>query len=343
MSTRELFIKNKSEILLRKNLSKHFKLPLHNHSEPKLAKSIFLNLLAKKMDVPEYKLSKMRTRRSVIDLSEVILPYVSFNTPLLKKTLSKFKSLKLDGENLKGSFKHKTVYRGLPLSFALGGIHGAKKGMYKSCKDFVILTCDVRSYYPNLAIRNNWSPHHIPKEAFCEIYESFFEDRKLYPKSNPLNYVYKILLNSTYGLSNEDNSFLKDSLFTMQITCNGQLLLVMLLEDLCEKIPGARPVMINTDGIEMLIPRGYQKMYYDICEKWEKMTLLNLDYDVYDRLIIADVNNYIGIFKGKEIPEEKAKDMIKQIPKPLIKKTKDGKYKHSEVKGKGRFEIDKAL
>jgi hypothetical protein len=343
LSTRELFIKNKSEIILRGNLSKHFKLDLQNASEPKLAKNIFLKLLAERMDVPDYELKKMRTWRKTIDLKEVILPYIKFKTPLLQETLREFKRLKLEGENLKGSFSKLVTYRGLELSFALGGIHGAKKGIYQQDSNFIIKSFDVTSFYPNLAIRNKWAPAHIPKELFCEIYEGFFEDRKLYSKKDPLNYVYKILLNSTYGLSNEDNSFLKDSLFTMRITCNGQLLLVMLLEDLCESIPGARPIMVNTDGGEIIIPKEYEGLYHEICEKWEALTLLQLEYEKYAKLIIPDVNNYIGIYEGKEISKEEAHEKIKEFPKPLIKKTKEGKYKYHGVKCKGRFEVDKPL
>ena len=46
---------------------------------------------------------------------------------------------------------------------------------------------------------------------------------KRFLKSNPKNYVYKIILNSTYGLSNDQNSFLYDPQLTMRITINGQL------------------------------------------------------------------------------------------------------------------------
>lgn len=344
LSTRELFFRNKAEILLRGNLSNHFKIDLTNASEPKLAKNIFLKLLSENLGIPQYELKKMKTFRKVIDLNEVILPYIKFKTTALKATLSKFKRLKLDGENLKGSFKHEVTYRGLDLSFALGGIHGAKKGIYKSDKDFIIKSFDVTSFYPNLSIRNKWAPAHINKESFCEIYESFFEDRKKYSKKDPLNYVYKILLNSTYGLSNEDNSFLKDSMFTMRITCNGQLLLVMLMEDLCEAIPGARPVMVNTDGGEIIIPREYEKLYHEICERWEALTKLELEYETYDKLIIPDVNNYIGIFAGKEITKEEAYHMMKtEFPKPLIKKNSKGQYFLHKTKSKGRFEVDKPL
>lgn len=343
LSTRELFFRNKSEIILRSKLSTHFKLNLYNASEPKLSKEIFGKLLSEKLNIPKKELKKMRTHRSRIDLSEVILPYIQFKTKPLKETLTKFKKLVLDGENLKGSFKHEVTYRGLTLSFALGGIHGAKKGLYKSCKDFIIKSFDVTSFYPNLAIRNKWAPAHLPKELFCEIYEGFFEERKLYSKKDPLNYVYKILLNSTYGLSNEDNSFLKDSMFTMRITCNGQLLLVMLLEDLCESIPGARPVMVNTDGGEIIIPREYESLYHEICNKWEELTKLQLEFETYMKLFIPDVNNYLGIYTAKTISKEDALEKIKEFPKPLIKKTKTGEYNYYGVKGKGRFEVDKPL
>ncbi len=343
LSTRELLTKNVEQIEVRKNLSKHFDIPLQNLSEPKLVKAILSNLLAKDLDIDEFVLRKKQTFRKQINLKEAILPYIEFTTPELKKTLAKFKSLVLDGNNLKGSFKHKVTYRGLEFSFALGGIHGAKRGIYKAEDGMIIKSFDVKSYYPNLCIRNGWSPAHLPADIFCKRYEWFYNERLKYPKSNPLNYLYKIVLNSAFGLSNDDNSFLKDSLLTMKITCNGQLLLVMLMEQLCESIPGARPIMINTDGGEIILPKEYEPLYDEICKKWEEMTNLVLEFEQYEKLIIFDVNNYIGIFKGYEIEYNKAKEMFdSQFPKPLIKQI-DGKVYHYPVKLKGRFEIDKQL
>ena len=62
------------------------------------------------------------------------------------------------------------------------------------------------------------------------MYEGIFEDRKKIPKSDPKNYVFKIILNSTYGLTGDENSFLYDPKMTMDITINGQLSLSMLYE-----------------------------------------------------------------------------------------------------------------
>jgi hypothetical protein len=343
LSTRELLIINIPLIKVREDLSEHFQLELQNLSEPKLVKAILMDLLSKDMGIKQRELKDMQTFRDTIHLKDAILPYISFKTKPLQKTLDTFKGLKLDGENLKGSFKHKVTYRGLEFSFALGGIHGAKRGLYKRGKGMIVKSFDVKSYYPNLCIRNGWSPAHLPADIFGPRYEWFYNERLKYPKSNPLNYLYKIVLNSAFGLSNDKHSFLKDGLLTMQITCNGQLLLVQLMEELCEKIPGARPVMVNTDGGEIVFPEEYEDLYDEICQKWEKLTNLVLEYEHYEKLIIWDVNNYIGIFKGEEIELEKAKELFhSSYPKPLIKKV-DGKWYHYPVKCKGRFDVNKEL
>jgi len=343
LSTRHLFFKNIEQVEIRDQLTEYFGIPLQNLSEPKLVKAILLDLLSKDLDIDEAELKNKQTYRSKINLGEAILPYISFKTKPLVDTLNKFKGLKLDGEKLKGSFKHTVVYRGLEYSFALGGIHGAKRGIYESTDKLMIKSFDVKSYYPNLVIRNNWSPAHLNPEIFCKRYEWFYDERLKYGKKDPLNYLYKIILNAGFGLSNDKNSFLKDSFLTMQITCNGQLLLVMLMESLCEAIPGARPIMVNTDGGEIIFPREYESLYDKICKDWEEQTNLILEYEQYDKLIIWDVNNYIAIFKEYEIDSEKAKAMFEsEYPKPKIKKVGD-KIFHYPIKLKGRFEIDKAL
>ena len=125
--------------------------------------------------------------------------------------------------------------------------------------------------------------------------KNVFDERKKIPKSDPRNYVYKIVLNSTYGLSNEENSFLYDPELTMRITLNGQLSLMMLYEMICERIPNAVPLMQNTDGLETRIPRKYVDEYMEICKEWEDITNLQLEHDTYQKVVLADVNNYINV------------------------------------------------
>jgi hypothetical protein len=61
----------------------------------------------------------------------------------------------------------------------------------------------------------------------------------------------------------------------MRITINGQLSLTMLYEMICEEIPGAIPLMQNTDGLETVIPRKYVDKYMEICARWEKLLIYN--------------------------------------------------------------------
>lgn len=122
---------------------------------------------------------------------------------------------------------------------------------------------------------------------------------------------FKLSANSVYGKSNDKHSFLYDPMYTLKTTLNGQLMLTMLSEDLVLGLKNITILQINTDGITIKIPRDLLQPYYDICVNWEKNTHLTLEYVEYDKMIIADVNNYMAI-------------------------TTKGKIKY-----KGRFEIDK--
>jgi hypothetical protein len=88
---------------------------------------------------------------------------------------------------------------------------------------------------------------------------------------------------------------------TMQITINGQLLLTMLYEMLCDNIPEAKPLMQNTDGLEMMIPNDKIEIYLQTCKEWERITQLSLEHDEYSKMIIGDVNNYIAVYKNGKV------------------------------------------
>lgn len=341
-STKEIMIHSAKQIALRTTLSNEYNLNLYSASEPKISKDLFLHFLEKKTGIPKYELSQRQTKRSVIVVKDLILNYIEFKTLEFQKLLNNFSALRLDPMNLKGQFKASVNYRGVKTDFGLGGVHGAKRGIYEPEEYMTLMSSDVVSYYPNLAIRNGWSPAHIPNKDFCEQYEWFFTERRKIPKSDIRNYVYKIILNATYGLSNDKHSYLYDPEFTMKITVNGQLSLMMLYENLVENIPGAIPVMQNTDGVEIMIPSKYMDKYMQICKDWEKLTMLELEHDEYQKLMVPDVNNYIGIFKDKEVNRDEWIKQQKVSPDNLFKR-KDGKFTIAKTKAKGRFQLNKEL
>ena len=295
-STKEIFNQCKPLIALRKNLTDQYGINLYSASEPRISKELFAYYLGKELGIPKYELKKLRTYRNVIKVKDIILDYIQFATPEFNNLLDKFRTVEINPNFTKGGFKYSVIYKEVKTDFGLGGAHGCNKpGVYESDEDNIIMSSDVASFYPNLAIKNKIAPAHLDKKAFCDLYEWFFTERKKIPKSNPMNYVYKIILNSTYGLSNDKNSFLYDPQFTMFITINGQLTLMMLYEMICEAIPEAIPLMQNTDGVETVIPRSKKQIYLDVCKKWEEITSLTLEHGTYSKLVLADVNNYIAV------------------------------------------------
>ena len=336
-STKAIFDKSKSQIKLRKELTDKYQINLYSASEPRIAKELFAYYLGKKLNITSREIKGMKTYRNIIKVKDLVLPYIKFKSPVFQQALNKFNSLELDAMQLKGQFKYKLEHNGVHTTFALGGIHGARKsGVYKSDDQHIIMSSDVTSFYPNLCIRNQWSPAHFPKEEFCDQYEWFFDERVKIPKSNPMNYVYKIILNSTFGLSNEENSFFYDPELCMRITLNGQLSLMMLYDMILDAIPEAFGLLQNTDGVEIRIPRDKKDLYLKVCEEWENITQLNLEHDTYQKLILGDVNNYIAVNDFKSVDLTTWRKVKEENPHYLFK-VKGPDFMYAPVKLKGRF------
>jgi len=299
-STKQIFNHSKEQIQLRQNLSKEYGIDLYSASEPRISKELFLYFLEQKTGLSKTHLKTLRTPRDYIVLADCILPYIKFETEQFNKVLDYFRTKVIT--STKDGFKYTLDYKGVKTDYGLGGIHGAiSSGIYEAKPGWTIMTSDVTSFYPNLAIKNNFAPAHLPQKEFGQLYEWFFEERKKIPKSDPKNYVFKIILNSTYGLTGDENSFLYDPKMTMQITINGQLLLSKLAEMLSLAIPEGQPLMLNTDGLEMMIPNDKVELYLDICKQWEDLTQLALEHDKYSKMIIRDVNNYMAVSKNGKV------------------------------------------
>lgn len=319
LATNEFLKKTKEfgKIDLRKKLAKKFDLPCMNWNNGKIGEQLILKLYCDKTGKNYWDVKKLRTYRKSIDLGICIPDNVEFVD-------SKFKAFKTKLENTivsntKGAFKESIVHKKCKYDYGTGGIHGTtEKGIYKSDDKYIIKTADVASLYPNLAIVLNLYMQHLGPE-FLEIYKNDIVkvrmDEKKKPKYERDNTIvdgYKEAANIPYGKSNDINSFLYDPLYTLKTTIAGQLYLTMLAERLAN-IPDSQVLMINTDGLEIRIPRTYEDEYFTICKDWEEKTKLVLEYDDYSTMWIWDVNNYMA-------------------------QTTTGK-----LKNKGRFEVDKKI
>jgi hypothetical protein len=198
------------------------------------------------------------------------------------------------------------VIDGFQYDFGTGGIHGCKKGVTESGDGKRIYTLDVKSYYPNLSIRNRIFPAHLA-ELFCDVYEELYDERTSYDKKHALNKALKLALNGTYGASGDEFSPMFDKQFMMSITINGQLSLCMLMEKLMAQV-GAEIIMCNTDGFEFVASDDVQtkKTIDTLVKEWEELTGLEMEGALYDKMMSANVNNYIAVFRGGEVKRKGA-------------------------------------
>lgn len=194
---------------------------------------------------------------------------------------------------------------GLKIDFGVGGIHASLDSkIARENKSYMIRDADVSSMYPNIAIANRIYPAHLG-ENFCDIYQDVYEQRKSYPKGSAENAMLKLALNSVYGDSNNKFSVFYDPMYTMKITINGQLSLLLLAEKLLE-IKGLKLIQLNTDGITVAMLRDTEDQYNKVCEEWQKQVGLQLEYADYSKMIIRDVNNYIAVYTDGKLKRKGA-------------------------------------
>lgn len=194
---------------------------------------------------------------------------------------------------------------GLCIVFGVGGIHASlTETIAKETSKYMIRDADVSSMYPNLAISNRVYPEHLG-EKFCDIYKDMYEQRKSYAKGTPENAMLKLALNGTYGKSNDKFSVFYDPKFTMSITINGQLSLLMLVDQLLE-IEGLKLVQLNTDGVTVAMLRSTEEQYNAVCKLWQTNVKLELEFASYSKMFIRDVNNYIAIYTDGNIKRKGA-------------------------------------
>lgn len=323
-ATEEFYNKSSKQIEIRQFYTKLEGINLINASETKIAKEIFAKYLSKDMNIDIWDLKKMRTKRSYIPIKDIIFPYIEFKHKQNIKMLDYFKSIhwKSTEEGFSTKISHSNEYLNVKREYGEGGLHSfGKAGIYKSNEEYIVYDVDFASYYPHLSFVNGLHPEHIPEEIFSKKYKGFYTERKKYPKSNPINYVLKIILNSAYGLSKDKYAYLYDPKWQLAITINGQLLLTMLSEWIVDSTSYCKICFENTDGASYIIKRSEQHLVDNVLKKMEELSGIGLEAQTYKKLIMRDVNNYLSIdldnkvkFKGAfEIDRDFHKNHSKRI------------------------------
>lgn len=243
-----------------------------------------------------------QTQRARIDLGDCILPWIAFETEPLQRVLARLRAASVDGSDTNKPEALKdlsAVVRGFEFVFGAGGIHGSvSRQTIRADADHELIDVDVKSYYPNLAIKNGFFPEHL-SSLFCQIYDDLYHERATYKKGSPENQMLKLALNGVYGKSNDYYSPFLDPKYMFQITLNGQLLIALLGEWFL-KHEGISIIQANTDGITVRVRRDARAYFDQCCDYWQRATRLELESVNYSAMFIRDVNNYLAVdLKGK--------------------------------------------
>lgn len=194
-ATYQFYLKCINQIEMRKSLSKEYGLNLINANDPKIGSEIFAKLLSQNLNIPIKELKQLRTERPTINLNECLLPYITFTTNKFNNLLNSFKN-KIITET-KGSIEYSIIYNEIKLFYGTGGIHGSViPGIYKADDNYIIADFDVNSYYPNLAIQNNFKPEHLG-DTFNKVYKEIYDKRVIAKKegNKVVNEGLKLALN----------------------------------------------------------------------------------------------------------------------------------------------------
>lgn len=206
---------------------------------------------------------------------------------------------------------------GIPHVDGWGGIHGAsEEPIYRKGS---IWHVDVGSYYPSYLIahqRVTRSARH--PEKYGEVYSTRMALKAAGKKKEQA--PYKKLLNALSGAMKDPHNAAFDPCMNNTMVVNCQLMLIMLLEWL-EEIPGFELIQSNTDGLIVQIPDTDEafNMLDDICYKWEKTCStercnITLAFDQVDYIWQKDVNNYLFKFADADKYERKGA-YVKELSK----------------------------
>lgn len=229
-----------------------------------------------------------------------------------------------------------TTIGGIPTVVAWGGLHGARERYEeKKSEHRSIFNFDVQSFYPSLMIKENYLSRNVHN---ARIFEDTFHTRLQAKESGDkaTSDALKLVLNTTFGASNNKYNELYDPLMARSICISGQLYLILLTEMLYRSIPNIEFIQLNTDGIMFSVDNESVESVREIVKEWETYTEFNMEEDEIEHIIQRDVNNYVMrdikgkiTVKGGVVKDYKGGDFISNslsvVAKAIVYNLLDGK------------------
>lgn len=326
------------EIRLRYSIGSAFNLNILSDSRANIADKLIIDTYSKRSGLHKSRFENLRTERTVLSFSKAIFPHICFKTEQLQKLLVELKGIKLTHVG-KDSFNKEFEFYGTIYQMATGGLHSKDlPGVYKSNDKYTFVHYDIASYYPSIDIAYEICPKHLVQKIFTSMLKDWRDWRvKCKHTDDSVQQIIpnvpnkigaealKIVINAIFGKFGSDKFMLYDRLCLLQTTLNGQLMILMVIEQL--ELNGIHVISANTDGIIVKIPNDKFDIFHKITDNWCESNKMGADYEIYDTLVSRDVNNYMVVhkdgkeeFKGALNPKQYIKDLQKGYDMPVVAK-----------------------
>lgn len=334
-STSALLDRCKKDIDLRLAIEDEYGVKVLSKDGVNIGMKILTHKYLEKTGLTWWDIKDLRSPQAYIPLKDVILPFIKYDSPILKSVLDEMKT-QVVSPGRKG-YEKNFVFGGLRYTVGVGGIHSKNDPeIIIPAEDEMLIDIDVASLYPSMLIEYGFYPKHLGPE-FLEVYSQIRSER-IEAKHNGdkiKDSTLKLALNGLSGNLQNEHNFCYSTFAAMQIRINGQLLLLMLAEKLVEL--GCRIVQANTDGLFVLLKKSIYDKVNIVCREWEQLTKLTLEEDRFEAMYQYAINDYIAVKEGYA----KKKHEFRDFTAVMDPKTGDHiKYGATNAKGETYRNMD---
>lgn len=309
---------NPDEIRSRFSVSFVYKVNVLNSSRSNMADILFEKFYSERSGLRPDQWKGKKTERTAMSLRKVIVPNIEFKTSEMKALLAKLNKkvlYRVSKEELTEEIKLGDVV----YTMGTGGLHSQDRPMELwstsdymlngitvhpstgeqngNSNNYTIVHFDINSMYPSIIAAYDIAPAHMIKHVFVNLI-SWMRDTRVEVKHSAeaiidgipkdvLALVLKIVINSIYGKLGFEAGSLYDRLAVLKVTINGQLLMLMLAEEL--ELNNIHVISANTDGLMIKIYDNQWDVYNKITKEWEIKSKLKADTDIVHCLIARDV------------------------------------------------------
>ena len=325
----EMMRLNIDEIRLRYNIARSYGLNVLSASRSNISDAFIEKFYSEMSGLHPSQWKGKKTERKAMAFKKVIFDFINFKTEPLQKLLREMKEVIVFSIG-KDAFSREVFINNGVYTIATGGLHskdipGALYSNWptddasstgeqsqKSLNRFKYVHWDISSFYPSIMVQYGVAPAHLDQKVFVKLIK-WIRDTRVTAKhtkgdidgvpANILAAVLKIVINAIYGKLGFEHGDLCDRLAVLKVTINGQLMIMMLCEEL--ELNGIEVISANTDGIVVKLYENKVDTFNTIANNWKKLTGLDADSEEYKCYINRDIDywclNPVNCWNSKQL------------------------------------------